>query len=138
MAVRRGTLLHQTGDVRQAINIFQKIISFQPRHAEALNNLAWLLATAADENLRDGSQAVRYAEQSCSLTKYKEPVNLCTLAAAYAEAGRFPEAVGTAEAALQMQTQSGQTRFAAINQQLLALYRAGRPFHETLSVAPTL
>jgi Flp pilus assembly protein TadD len=131
-------LFHQTGDVRHAIGLFQQILSFEPSHAEALNNLAWLLATAADENLRDGSQAVRCAEQSCSLTKYKEPINICTLAAAYAEAGRFSEAVSTAETALQMQIQSGQVRFAAMNQQLLALYRAGQPFHEMPSVVPAL
>jgi protein O-mannosyl-transferase len=133
-----ATLFHQAGDARQAIGLFQQIISLQPRHAEALNNLAWLLATAADENLRDGAQAVRYAEQACLLTKYKEPFNISTLAAAYAEAGRFSEAVNTAETALQMQIQSGQMRFAAINQQLLALYRAGQPFHEAPLVAPAL
>jgi hypothetical protein len=57
-----------------------------------------------------------------------------TLAAAYAEAGRFPEAVATAEKAEQLATGARLTAVAAKNRQLLELYRAGKPYHEP---APT-
>jgi tetratricopeptide (TPR) repeat protein len=97
---------------------------------EALNNLAWMLATASDDTLRDGAEAVRYAERAARLPPVKEMCVPGTLAAAYAEAGRFPEAIATAEKAVEMETAAGETRFAAINRQLLRLYRAGKPFHE--------
>jgi hypothetical protein len=56
---------------------------------------------------------------------------LGTLAAAYAESGRFPEAVTTAEKAEQLATTAGLTAAAAKNRQLLELYRAGKPYHES-------
>jgi hypothetical protein len=52
------------------------------------------------------------------------------LAAAYAEAGRFTEAMATAQKAIELATAAGDQGFAAMNQQLLKLYRAGRPYHE--------
>ena len=59
----------------------------------ALNDLAWLLATRPRAEERDGVRAVRFAERACELTQYKWTIMVGTLAAAYAEAGRFPEAV---------------------------------------------
>jgi Flp pilus assembly protein TadD len=125
-----ATLLHQTGDLRGAVAQLRQVLLLQPDSVEALNNLAWLLATASDDNLRDGAEAVRYAEWASRLPPVKEMCVPGTLAAAYAEAGRFADAVATAEKAVEMETADGETRFAAINQQLLRLYRAGRPFHE--------
>ena len=61
-----------------------------------LNNLAWILAASADPQVRNGPEAVLLAERACKLTDYKKPLLVGTLAAAYAEAGRFPEAVATA------------------------------------------
>jgi cytochrome c-type biogenesis protein CcmH/NrfG len=86
--------------------------------------------------VRDGAEAVRCAERACRLTQFHEPRSLSTLAAAYAEAGRFPEAVSTAETALRMQNAAGDTRSARINQQLLPFYRAGKPWHEQPAPVP--
>ena len=80
--------------------------------------------------MRDGKEAVRNAERACHLTAYQQPSCLSTLAAAYAEAGRFSEAIATAEMAVKLQTAKGETRLAGINNQLLSLYRSGKPFHE--------
>jgi len=102
----------------------------QPDSVEALNNLAWLLATCPDGAVRNGAEAVRCAERASGLPAPKEMCVAGTLAAAYAEAGRFKEAVATAEKAVEAETAAGETRFAALNTQLLTLYRAGRPFHE--------
>jgi hypothetical protein len=63
------------------------------------------------------------------LTDNKQSALISTLAAAYAEAGRFPEAVATAERAVKMQTASGDTRMVDMNNQLLILYRSGKPYH---------
>lgn len=126
-----ATLLHQTGDLRQAVAQLRRVLLLQPDSVEALNNLAWLLATALDDKLRDGAEAVRYAKRASRLPPPSKEICVPgTLAAAYAEAGRFPEAIATAEKAIQEEIAAGETRFASINQQLLRLYRAGKPFHE--------
>ena len=96
----------------------------------ALNDLAWFLATGAQAQERDGPRAVRFAERACELTGYQLTVMVSTLAAAYAEAGRFPEAVATAQKAIALATQAGDQARLARNRQLLELYRAGRPYHE--------
>ena len=123
-------LFFRTGSARQAEDQFRKILSFNPDLPEPLNNLAWLLATSSDDTLRDGAEAVRCAEQACRLTAFKRTEMISTLAAAYAEAGRYSEAVATAEMAIRLQTVNGETRLAAINNQLLPLYRAGIAYHE--------
>jgi protein O-mannosyl-transferase len=97
----------------------------------ALNDLAWFLASSQRAEERDGERAVRFAERACELTEYRQTVPLGTLAAAYAEAGRFPEAVTTAEMACALATQAGDPALLAKNQQLLEFYRTRRPYHET-------
>ena len=74
---------------------------------EALNNLAWLLAAHPSDALRNGAEAVRLAERACELSEHREPVMLGTLAAAYAEAGRFGDAVKTAEKARDLAAATG-------------------------------
>jgi len=93
-----------------------------------LNDLAWLLAT--DPTAHDGAEAVRLAENACRVTNYREPLFIGTLAAAYADAGRFDQACVAAEKAAQVATAAGQPQVAERNQQLLQLYRAGKPFRE--------
>ena len=66
------------------------------------------------------------AERACKLTDYKEAIFVGTLAAAYAEAGRFPEAVSSAEKARSLALAAGQKEIAQKNEELLELYRAGQ------------
>ena len=101
-----------------------------PSLAGGLNNLAWALAASSDDELRNGAEAVRLAEQACELTHYGDPLFIGTLAAAYAEAGRFPEAVTAAEKAEQLAMTAGLAAVAAKNHQLLELYQARKPYHE--------
>jgi hypothetical protein len=97
---------------------------------EVMNNLAWQLATSPDPKNRDGNEAVRLAERACKLTGYRETVMVGTLGAAYAEAGRFDEAIVTAEKACALATAANKPELLKINQQLLELYRQHLPFHE--------
>jgi tetratricopeptide (TPR) repeat protein len=129
-----GMALGQSGRIREAVAQYREALRLNPNLAGALNNLAWVLAASPDAELRNGAEAVRLAERACELTHYGEPLFIGTLAAAYAEAGRFPEAVTTAEKAEQFATSAGLTDVAAKNRQLLELYRAGKPYHEP---APT-
>ena len=81
--------LGQLGRTREAVAQYQEALRLNPDLAGALNNLAWVLATCPDDQLRNGAEAVRLAERACELTHYREPLFIGTLAAAYAEAGRF-------------------------------------------------
>ena len=130
-----GMTLGQLGRTREAVVQYREALRLNPNLAGALNNLAWALAASPDDELRNGPEAVRLAQRACELTHYGEPLFLGTLAAAYAEAGRFPEAVTTAEKAEQLATDAGLTAVAAKNRELLELYRAGKPYHEAAPMA---
>ena len=125
-----AALLYQTGHSGQAAVQFRRVLSLKPDMPEPLNNLAWILATSPDDAVRNGDEAVQFAERACHLTAFKETGMISTLAAAYAEAGRFSEAVATAEMAMKMQLAANEMQMAEINRQLLPLYRAGKPYHE--------
>jgi tetratricopeptide (TPR) repeat protein len=126
-----ATLFYQTGNTRAAAEQFHKMLLLNPDLPEPLNNLAWILATSPDDTLRDGIEAVRHAERACHLTGFKQTGMVSTLAAAYAEAGRFPEAIAAAETAVKLANANGETHFADINNRLLPLYRAGVVYHES-------
>jgi tetratricopeptide (TPR) repeat protein len=134
-----NALLHK-GRVDEAIVHFQKALEIKPDSLGALNNLAWLLATCPDGRIRDGVQAVNYAVRACDLTHYGAAPLLGTLAAAYAEAGRYDEAIATAEKACALATATGESDLLEKNQKLLVMYRAHQSYHEAaekpLPVAP--
>jgi tetratricopeptide (TPR) repeat protein len=94
-----GTVLSQKGEIRQAIDCWQQCLAIQPNQTIVQNNLAWLLATAQDVSLRDGAKAVALAERANYLTSGQDPFILHTLARAYEESKRFPDALATARRA---------------------------------------
>jgi cytochrome c-type biogenesis protein CcmH/NrfG len=136
MRLQLAQLLMSTGDRAGAVVEYRKVLEAKPNNVDALNNLAGILATSADEKIRDGAEAVRLAERAVRLTGSKQATMIGTLAAAYAEAGRYPEAVTTAEKAVQLANASGNPRLAAMHQQLIALYTTGRPYHEPRAPSP--
>ena len=111
----------------EAIAHYRAALQMQPRLWPVLNNLAWVLASDPNPANRDGKEAVRLAEQACALAGPREALVVATLAAAYAEAGRFPEAVATAEKADRLAAAANQPDLVATNRQRLELYRAGKP-----------
>ncbi len=125
-----GMTLGQAGRTREAVAQYREALRLNPNLAGALNNLAWVLAASSDDGVRNGPEAVRLAERACELTHYGDPSFIDTLAAAYAEAGRFPEAVTAEEKAEQLATAAGLWAVAAKNRQLVELYRAGKSYHE--------
>ncbi len=90
------------GRIGEAIAHYREALRLQPDSLEALNNLAWMLAAHPDAQFRNGTGAVQLATRACELTRYQHPIPLGTLAAAYAETGRFPEAVSFAERAQEL------------------------------------
>jgi Flp pilus assembly protein TadD len=125
-----AAILYQGGDHRGAVKALREAVSLSPTNAEALNNLAWLLATAPGADVRDGVQAIACARKACMLTDFKHTHPLGTLAAAHAEAGHFKEAVYLADKALRLAANSGDAQSAAITRELLKLYQQGRAYHE--------
>ena len=122
--------LLQKGRVGEVIAYCQKALQINPDSPVVLNNLAWLLATCPDTSIRNGAQAVKYAERACALTHYRETLIVGTLAAAYAEAGRFDDAMATAEKAIALAEKNHEPELLQKNRELLELYRAHQPYHE--------
>jgi tetratricopeptide (TPR) repeat protein len=131
-----ATLDYALGNWRRVVTDLQRVLAIKPdssTQVTALNNLAWVLATCPDSTVRDGAQAVRCAEQACRLTSFKQSGMVNTLAAAYAEAGRFPDAIDTAEIAIKLATAAGDTRSAETTRRLLTGYREGKPWRDSKS-----
>ena len=104
-----GNTFLQMAQPAEAVAHYDKALQINPSDTQALNNMAWVLATWPDARVRDGPRAVRLANEADSLTRNKSPIISATLAAAYAEAGRFPEAITTAERALHLAMNEGNT-----------------------------
>ena len=116
--------------MEEAIVHYQKALAIKPDYLEAQNILAWILATAPQASLRDGNKAVELAQQANELTGGNNPTILCTLAAAYAEAGRFGDAIQNAKKAMALEQAAGQSSLAEQINDQLKLYEAGIPFHQ--------
>jgi Flp pilus assembly protein TadD len=126
-----GTAFGRKGMLREAITEYQQALKVAPQNRLAMNNLAWLLATSSDASSRDGTRAVALAREAIQLSSDVDPNFLRTLAAAYAECGRFSEAVATAEQAMQIATGQGKSGLVNILEKELILYRARSPVRET-------
>ena len=110
---------------------YEAALKSEPNSVLVENNLAWILATSANDSVRDGSKAVKLAEQANRLSGGSDPVILHTLAAAYAENRRFPEAVETAQHALDIAEANGISTLAESLRTKLALYQAGSAYHDS-------
>jgi tetratricopeptide (TPR) repeat protein len=118
------------GQAAPAVAEFRASLDSEFNQPETLNELAWLLATDPHAEIRHGTNAVLLALRACELTRGQEPRFLGTLAAAYAETGDFDKAVAAGQAAHDLALTQGRKELAERNQQLLALYRAHKPFRE--------
>ncbi len=125
-----GIALQANGQIEATVSEYEKALEIRPDFAEAANNLAWILATCPKDSIRDGARAVALAETADRLDPGNNPAILDTLAAAYAEAGRFPEAVVTAEKALQNAHVQSDFALAADLQRKLQLYRTNNPLRD--------
>jgi hypothetical protein len=98
---------------------------------EIQNDLAWVLATAPQASLRNGNHAIGLAQQANQLAGGQNPAYLRTLAAAFAETGRFADARENAQKAIDLARAAGQTNLVEQITAELKLYTAGLPFHES-------
>ena len=125
-----GTVLIQQGRIREGVEEWQKVLAIQPDNGNAMSNLAWVLATSPDESLRDGAKAVQLAEQALRISGGRIPIIFRTLAAAYAESGRFSEAIQTAQQGIELADSQGNSGLATELQGNIALYQERRPLRD--------
>jgi len=122
--------LNMQGRIGQAIEQLRQGLRVQPDRPKMAGYLAWILATCENPSYRNGSEAVRLAELAVERAKDSESTFLDTLAAAYAEAGRYDEARKTAQKAIKLARSLGQDDLAEPIEQRLQLYEQDRPYHQ--------
>ena len=111
----------------EAISDMQTTLRLNPKNLEqAFNSLAWLLATCPESTVRNGEKAVQSASRACELSQWKEAAYIDTLAAAYAEAGAFDQAVKFQKQSLEMTRAPDRRRM----QERLKLYQQRKPYRE--------
>jgi Flp pilus assembly protein TadD len=123
---------YQQGRFDLAVTHWTEAVRLKPDEPVLLNKLAWILAVSEETGIADPAQAVTLAERACSLTNYRHPDKLDTLAAAYAAAGNFAKAIETAEKAAQIAASAGNEEMAHQIKKRIQLYKAGQPYIEPL------
>jgi tetratricopeptide (TPR) repeat protein len=131
-----GKALAYAGQSREAITQYREALKLAPLFPEALDALAWVLATNPDPEIRNGAEAVTLAEQACQITQYQMPQTLITLGSAYAEAGRFEEALAMVRMAEAQATNSGNEELTEKCRKMAERFVARQPFHESETPAP--
>jgi len=139
-----GLALVQQGKWQQAIDRFEQALRLDPNDVRArrnletaANNLAWQLATHEASVGGDPGHAVVFARRACELTDNGEFAYLDTLAAAYANEGRFNDAVTIAQKAIELARTAGQTQAVSEIAGRLELYRSGHAYRESTSPPPS-
>jgi tetratricopeptide (TPR) repeat protein len=122
------TLFFLEGKVPEALAAWRAVLRIDPDHVAVLNQTAWVLATSPDAGLRDGVEAVALAERAVRLAGGRQPAALDTLAAAYAEAGRFAEAAQVTGQTLELARKQDNRRLVEALTARLALYQSGAPY----------
>jgi tetratricopeptide (TPR) repeat protein len=125
-----GNAFLQKGSPRDAIAHYETALALAPEDPHSRNNIAWVLATASDASIRDGARALGVAQQAVQLSAGREPRFLRTLAAAYAESGRFSEALAVAQQAAMIASMQGKTDMANKLEKDAVLYRGGLPLRD--------
>lgn len=118
----------QRNQYEQAVAILREALAKIPHLMEAANDLAWILATHPDAQIRNGAEAVDWAEQASSAAGGRDFARLDTLAAALAEQGRWEEAEAAAQRALELANQAVDSRAIEEITSRLQLYRQRQPF----------
>jgi hypothetical protein len=123
--------LEMDAKAEETIQHYREALNVDSNNPIVLNNLAWILAATSKTELRNGEEAVRLATKAVDLTEYRQPTVIGTLAAAYAEAGRFPQACEMARTARALAWITNQKEIVANNEKLLSLYSSGKTVDAT-------
>jgi tetratricopeptide (TPR) repeat protein len=126
-----GGALYMEGKVREALARWREGLRADPNSLPLLNQTAWVLATCPEVSVRNGPEAVELAERAVKISAGPDPGLLDVLAAAYAEVGRFPEALQTAHRALDLATRQNAQPLVEGLKARIALYKSNSPFRDT-------
>ena len=124
----RGIAYSKKGQYEKAISDYNKAIEINPGDAGPYNDLAWLLATCPDARYRDGVKAVELAQKAVELSPRASFLD--TLASAYAEVGKFEDAIITQEKAITLLKKEGKTEKLVDYMERLNSYKAHKPWRE--------
>ncbi len=102
----RGRVHALLGNYEQAIADNMEALRLQPEDARTCNNLAWLWVTNPLPEKRDPARAIELARRACELTQWRVAGFLDTLAAAYAAAGQFAEAIEQQRRAIELASEN--------------------------------
>jgi serine/threonine-protein kinase len=127
--VDKGRVHRRKKEYRFAENCFLDAIKHDPESVDAYNNLAWLWATCPESGFRNGPKAVEFATRANELTSWEEPYCLDTLAAAYAEQGKYDEAIRWLKKAMEY-PDAFEPEDLEKDRKALALYEAGKPYRD--------
>jgi Flp pilus assembly protein TadD len=125
-----GRALSRQGQTAAAAAQLRQFLRLQPDQPQVLGWLAWILATAPDAQVRSGQEAVALAEKAAQLTARRDAGILNSLAAAYAETGRYAEAVEVAQQALTLSSAVGPQALVAGIRECLDCYRDNKPYRQ--------
>jgi len=123
-----GLALQSRGALSEAIRYYRETLNLKPDWAPVMADLAWVLATASNERLRDPQEAVRLAEHAADLTGWRHGRTLDVLAAAYAATGQFDRALQAIQAALRLTDRSASIASGLLERQ--QLYRKHQPYRQ--------
>jgi len=126
-----GKIYINQNKIEIGIQFYKKALKLNPEMTQVLYNLSWLLASHEDEKYRNGKEALDLAKELCKITQNSQPLALDALAAAYAETGRFNEAVFTVRRALEMALKFGPNELISGLTKRLRLYQDKRPYRQS-------
>jgi tetratricopeptide (TPR) repeat protein len=124
----RGSCYAAEKDFAHAIADYTEVVRLQPDNGDALKSLAEFLATCPDTKVRNGKKAVEVAMKACQLSNWSDPEAIADLAAAYAEAGDFDDAVKWQQK-YHTEKNTQPTHKAATAGDRLPLYQSHQPYH---------
>lgn len=122
--IARGQALAHQLEFRRALEDFRKATKLDSQCVAAWNGVAYVLATAPDDKIRNGAEALRCAQRACELSHWSAWYPLTTLAGAWAECGEFDKAIEYAERALELAPDSEK----AERRERVEQYRRGQPY----------
>ncbi len=123
-------VMERLGNAGPAMAGYRKVLKLRPDSTPAGTRLAWMLATNPDAKLRNGPEALNLAQRVCQQTAHRDAECLNALAAAYAENGRWAEAIQSAQTALALAQAGSAQEIAKVSQLLLKSYTAGKLYRE--------
>jgi hypothetical protein len=126
---QRSRVQEHTKVYDEAISNYESAVKANPDYVLAYNNLAWLLVTCPEGEFRDGVKAVQNATKACELTKWDNAQYVDTLAAAYAEAGDFDEAIKWQQKAIDLLGEEERSRYQLAFKAKMGLYQGRQTYY---------